>query len=358
MLLEMLSRWNNKRAFNAVRSDFYLNLAATLSSKAPIKDLIRQYAITAGSSPVGTMMRQWLAGMRLHPASLGEATRPYVDSSDTVVITAAERSKDPALLFKVYALNLRMRNDMASAIKKPLIIPSVAFALLGGIGWFFKNNVYAQMEMSVQLKFWPDYAMFAYNLVHAIYGTAGQISLGLLIGLITWILWAIPNYTGRFRNFLDTRVFPFTVIAQMHLMSTFCVLASLMAAGESDVRALQIIMGNSSKWLEWQMQKLKRRTSAGQTALSSLAVLPVNDLFSANLSVLSKHAEPGDLPSLIVDASMHEARMLKERMDAKAQMVTAITTIILVAGVGILMLGILGLNDATAAKIKSMSLRR
>lgn len=351
MMKEAIIQWNTRRKFNGAKANFFLNLAAALRAGAAMKSLVRQYA-AIGAGPISEMMKLWIQGMRREPDSIGRATAPYVDSGDSIVITAAEQSENSADLYEVYAKNLRARSEMISSIRTPLIIPMVAFMVLAGIGYFFKIRVYSQMEHSVELKYWPDYAVFAFNVVQNAYAWPGACFALFIVVLVGAMIWAMPNYTGRFRDVLDRRIFPFTIIAQMQLLSTFCVLAALMKAGQSDVKALQTIIAHSSPWLGWQMNKIRAfMRSQGRPALYGLQTLPMDPMLTAGLTVLADTAKLEDLPGLIIDASLHEAHMLTDRMKSTAELVKGITTIFLVIGVGILMLGILGLNDATAAKI-------
>jgi type II secretory pathway component PulF len=352
-MMEQFHLWRVRSAFNKIRSAFYLDLASALDSGAPLKDLITKYAeINVG--PISNMMRLWLEGFRHAPDSLARASREYVDAGDGVVIAAAETSKEPGSLYRTYAENLRLRASMVRSVKAPLILPIASLVLLMVIMKFFDAVVYAKMAKNVPLKFWPDYGAFSYHFLQAVFGLPGFIFITTVVITLCFFIWSVPYFTHPVRDFLDKKIFPYTVIAQMEMLSVFSVLAALIRSGASDVASLSLIITNASPWLAWQLDKVREETRKGLTVLGSLRSMPVSPMLSARLEVMSKTADMSVVPNLIIDACNHEAKMLVERMETTAKLVTVLVVLTLLAVVGILMAGILGFNDATQAFTDSM----
>lgn len=359
--LEALRRWNVRRRFNAVRATFYREFAAALDSGAPVAGLIAKYA-SLNIGPVSAMMRLWDEGLRSKPDSLARATRGLVDSGDTIVIAAADNAKtneksSPGDLYRAYAYNLKLRDDMARAIFVPLIIPLLALVVIIGVMALFKFRLYPDMIKSVPLKYWPGYGLMPYEMVNTVFSLEGVAGMGFLLALVGALKIAMPRLTGALRDAMDRRIFPFTVIAQMELLSAINVLAALVQAGEPDVRSLNLISSNGSPWLGYQLEKVRARTRMGRTVLESLDDLPISPMLSARLFMLSKHARKEEMPRLVMDACTHEANMLHERMETTSKIITALAVIIIVVIVGVLALGNIGLTEATET-MNNILLRR
>lgn len=358
-LLENANSWLMKRAFNKRRAAFYRDLGAALNAGAPLRGLINEYALheMPGISP---MMAAWAAGLQRHPDSLARATEGLVLEGDTIVIAAAEANPDGAGdLYDLYAQNLAQRTKMVKAIRKPLMIPAATLLFMVGILFFFKTVLYADMVKSVPVKYWPDYGAFSYNLVQFVTGVGGMSILGAIIVLICWIFWSIPKLTGEFRDFLDRRIVPYTLAAQMDLISVLIAIASMIRAGISDTAAIKLVTAQGNSWMSYQIDLVKAETGKGKTVLTSLQVLPLPQMLSARIVVLAREPKLADrMPDLVIQSCLDQSAAMLERMEGLATLITVGAVIVLMTLVGILMLGNVGFAEAQTIMSDAMSRKR
>lgn len=349
--------WTRFR-FNAVRPSFYREFGAALNSGSPSSELIAQYA-TLNVGALSSMMQLWVEGLRPHPDSLARATKPYVSPGDSIVITAAENKggRQQGELFATYSKNLEQRREMLFTVFNPLIIPMIAALALVGVMALFRFKIFENSAKRIPLKFWPTQSTSVYDTLDFIFSIYGVSVLLALVACIITVVLAIPVLTGVLRDFLDRRVFPFTIYAQMEMLLAINVIAALIKAGEPDVQALSMVSGNASPWMAWQLEKVRAATRGGRTVLESLHLLPIAPMLSARLYMVSKHSTPDMMPELVMTACNDEAVELVRRMQGTAKLVSGLTVLTLVAVVGMLAMGVLGLNEATQNMTDAMARR-
>lgn len=365
--LSVLNEWSIRRSFNANRSVFYRDLASSLRSGANLKNLITEYA-NANEKSLSPMMQRWQEGFLQHPDSFAKATRQYVDKDDSIVIAAAEKTGIHGhALYLVYANNLKQRKKMVSAVTVPLIIPMITLSVLFGITALFKLKIFAQMLKDIPIQKWPDYALPGIYLSNFLISSSGLILAAILVAVCTWMLWSFQNYAGRGREFLDKRIFPYTIVGQMNSLSATTVIAAMVASRFKDVDALDLVKSNGSKWLRWRLDKISDRTREGKTVFSSLSCLALSTLFCARVNVISQNVatvkedindEDGKvsktLPELIVEACMDEGDNLVEKMDKTSKIMTVATVVLVACVVTCLMVSILGFSEAAQTMADSM----
>lgn len=346
--IEGLQIWMTRRSFNKHRSAFYRDLGAALDAGAPLKSLVSEYAAqdVPGISP---MMNLWIEGLQRKPDSLARATEGIVGAGDTVIIAAAEGNPSGAgKLYSMYAENLNQRGAMVRAVMTPLIIPAVTFVFLIAVLFFFKIMIYADMVKGVPLKYWPFYAAYSYNMVQFMTGFGGLTTLGAIVAGGIWVVWSLPNYIGAGRDWLDTHVIPYTMVAQVNLLSSLIAMASMIQAGISDTVALKLVNSRGSTWMSYQMEKIRARTDKGKTVMSSLRELPLPKMLAARIVVLSREEKLVDaLPGLVIKGCMDESTTMVERMQVTAKLVTVISVLVLLVFVLLLMLGNIGYAEAS-----------
>ena len=351
--------WSARRAFNKQRPAFYRDLGASLAAGAPLNGLISEYA-KHNVPDIGPMMTLWGEGLLAHPGSLARATSGLVSESDTVIISAAEMNPSGAgKLYQMYAANLAQRKSMVRAVTLPLIMPGVTFLVLIAILFFFKNVIYADMIKGVPLKYWPSYGQFAYSVLEFSTGFGGACVLAAVLGLATWVGWSLPNYTGPGRDWLDRKVPPYTLFAQMDLISSVTAICSMIQANIADTVALNKVASNGSAWMTYQMDKIRAHTARGRPVLTSLRDLPLPKMLAARIVVLAGEEKLADaLPELVIKSCQDETESMVERMQVTAKFVTMLSVLVLVSFVGVLMLGNVGFSEASQAMANDTRLRR
>lgn len=353
---EGLQLWFTRRAFNKERASFYRDLGSALDAQAPIKDLVTEYA-TQGIKGISPMMALWEDGMRDKPDSLAHATEGLVTAGDTVVISAAEINPNGAgKLYGLYAKNLAQRDQMVRAVVIPLISPAITAVFLVGILFFFRYMIYADMVANVPLKYWPFYAAYAYNTTVFLTGTGG-LAIGLsILGVAAWITWSMGNLVGPARDWLDRHIVPWSTAAHMELLSILIAIASMIAAGVADTVAMELVSTRGSRWLGYQMDKIKRSTGAGKTVLTSLHGLPLPKMLAARVYVLARQEKLADaLPGLVIDSCLDEATVMVERIGVISKFVTAASVLVLMSFVALLMLGNIGYSEASQNMTDAMA---
>ena len=222
--------------------------------------------------------------------------------------------------------------------------------------FFFKYMIYADMVKGVPLKYWPFYAAWAYNMVDFMTGFGGLCLLGSIVGSCAWVIWSLTNYTGAARDWLDRHMVPYTMVAQMNLLSSLIAIASMIQAGISDTVALKLVNSRGTIWTSYQMDKIRARTSMGKTVLTSLRELPLPKMLAARIVVLAREEKLVDiLPALVIKSCIDESTNMVERMQVTSKFVTAISVVVLLNFVALLMLGNIGYAEASQNMNDAMS---
>lgn len=349
-LSDVITIWNARRLFNAQRSAFYRDLGASLAAGASLNGLISEYTKqdVPGISP---MMILWGEGMLAHPGSLARATTGLVSESDTIIISAAEMNPGTAgTLYQMYASNLAQRKAMVRAVMLPLMLPAFTFAALVAVLFFFKLVIYADMLKAVPLKFWPAYGAFSYSVIEFSTGLGGALVAATVVGLFAWVAWSLNNYTGRGRDWADRTILPYTLYAQMELISTVTAICSMIQSGIADTVALNKVASNGSMWMSYQMEKIRAHTSRGKTVLTSLRNLPLPKMLAARIVVLAGEEKLAEaLPELVIKSCQDEIVSMVERLQILSKFVTMVCVLILMSFVGVLMLGNIAFSEASQA---------
>lgn len=358
-LSDVIAIWNARRLFNAQRSAFYRDLGASLAAGAPLNSLISEYTKqdVPGISP---MMSLWGEGMLAHPGSLARATTGLVSESDTVIISAAEMNPGTAgKLYQMYAANLAQRKAMVRAVMLPLMLPAFTFAALVGVLFFFKLVIYADMLKSVPLKFWPAYGAFSYAVIDFSTGAGGALVAAGVVGLFAWVAWSLNNWTGPGRDWADRKILPYTLFAQMELISTVTAICSMIDAGIADTVALNKVTSNGSVWMSYQMEKIRAHTGRGKTVLTSLRDLPLPKMLAARIVVLAGEDKLADaLPELVIKSCQEETLSMVERMQVLSKLVTMGSVLVLMCFVGVLMLGNISFSEASQTMSNASQMTR
>jgi len=347
---DVFAIWNARRLFNPQRAAFYRDLGASLAAGAPLNGLISEYSKqeVPGISP---MMSLWGEGMLAHPGSLARATTGLVSESDTIIISAAEVNPGTAgKLYQMYAANLARRKAMIRAVMLPLMLPAFTFAALVGVLFFFKLVIYADMIKAVPLKYWPAYGAFSYSVIDFSTGTGGALVAAGVIGLSAWVTWSLNNFTGPLRDWADRTILPYTLFAQMELISTVMAICSMIDAGIADTVALNRVSSNGSVWMTYQMEKIRAHTGRGKTVLTSLRDLPLPKMLAARIVVLAGEEKLADaLPDLVIKSCRDETVSMVERMEVLAKLITIACVLVLMCFVAVLMFGNISFSDASRA---------
>lgn len=351
--------WNARRLFNAQRSAFYRDLGAALAAGAPLNGLIAEYTKqdVPGISP---MMSLWGEGMQSHPGSLARATTGIVSESDTIIISAAEMNPATAgQLYQMYASNLAQRKAMISAVMLPLILPAFTFAALVAVLFFFKLVIYADMLKAVPLKYWPAYGALSYSVIDFSTGLGGAVVATGVVSLFAFVGWSLHNLTGPFRDWADRTILPYILFAQMELISTVTAISSMIDAGVADTVALNKVTSSGSLWMSYQMEKIRFHTSRGKTVLTSLRDLPLPKMLAARIVVLAGEEKLADaLPDLVIKSCQDETVSMVERMQILSKLITMTCVLVLMAFVGILMLGNISFSEASQAMSNATQMTR
>ncbi|MFJ1470283.1 type II secretion system F family protein [Massilia orientalis] len=349
-LSDAIAIWNARRLFNAQRSAFYRDLGASLAAGAPLNGLISEYTKqdVPGISP---MMSLWGEGMLAHPGSLARATTGLVSESDTIIISAAEMNPGTAgKLYQMYASNLAQRKAMIRAVMLPLMLPAFTFAALVAVLFFFKLVIYADMLKAVPLKYWPPYGALSYSVIDFSTGLGGALVAAGVVGLFAFVAWSLNNLAGPFRDWADRRILPYTLFAQMELISTVTAICSMIDAGISDTVALNKVTSNGSVWMSYQMEKIRFHTGRGKTVLTSLRDLPLPKMLAARIVVLAGEEKLADaLPDLVIKSCQDETVSMVERMQILSKIITMACVLILMCFVAVLMLGNISFSEASQA---------
>ncbi len=180
-----------------------------------------------------------------------------------------------------------LRSTVVGALLKPV---GYIFGLLGLLG-FFSIHLMPSFEKSKPRTNWPSNA----QLLGSIADHSVAITVVVLITLIlagAAVIWLVPTWTGKSRDFVDRHIFPFPLIAAINGASFLTTLAGYIGSGMPLVESVTNISSSANRYMQSQcdqMLNLIRRGQRPEVALCALIIVPLRHQW-----VIKVYAMTGD----------------------------------------------------------------
>lgn len=226
--------------------------------------LLERYALRYAEEPVGILCSRWVENMH-HTGSFHAAIRGSIPEEDIALLAASEENSD-------LLLGLKLLGKNTIALKK--VQAETWKSLAGAVGMLLILHVYLGImafmvlsKMEQVMRNGADLSKLGLT-SDILFGTAHFIQdywwawLSFVIVIIGTVIWALPNYVGRYRRFLDDHIFIFQIyrdfVGASFIMSA-AALSSLVGSQLIQFHdALSQIRARSNvPWLNWQIDMIQ-----------------------------------------------------------------------------------------------------
>jgi type II secretory pathway component PulF len=255
--------WKIKNAaygFKAQRGNFYLDLASVMEATPgeSVTKILGRYAERYKSKPIGVLCQHWLD--RFHEVgTFSESVRGTIPTEDLATLSASEAAGDLRIGLEKLGQNILAMDECRSEINKAMVS---ALALILVFHVFMSIEAFAVMpKLEAAMKGKVDFA-FMGKTAPILFG-GGQLIrdwwwlwLAFLFSTTALVFWALKNYVGKARRWLDDNVLPFQMARDFNAAGFFTTVGTITTARGGHVvqlhDALMQIRLNAYPWLRWQ----------------------------------------------------------------------------------------------------------
>lgn len=280
MRLDQLSEWFERfnspvsraaRRFSArSRLEYYAYLADLMEDtqgRTSILSIFVRDAERYGSAPRGVLSRHWAEVYETSGASLATAWRGTLPDEEVGLIGVAEKGGSEAVIIalrdlaRVGEVIRKAKGEFVSTIAVGLVAILIAGGMLLAIPFFFAP------AMRETFGFVP--AEYHGRVTRHYFTAARLIESGwifvvaVLSGVVWWVSWALPNWTGDGRNKADDRFLLFKLYRDFKGSIFMAMLASITKSREGAVtnqrEALYMMQEGATPWLGWKIRMMLDR---------------------------------------------------------------------------------------------------
>lgn len=268
--------WKLKNAaagFKRTRATFYLDLASSMeaSRSESVTKLLSKYATRYKNEAIGLLARHWLERFQ-DTGTFAESIRGTVPQEDLAILAASESAGDLRLGLQRLGETLMVLRTCSSEIMKMLVSAFLVVAILhlyiAMQTWMVMPKLEAAMRGKIEFDqlgkgaFLMTGAHFVAN-----WWWVWVIFVVLLIGSTVW---ALKNYTGKARKWLDKHVLPFQIARDFNAAAFFSTLGTITAPHAGNVvqlnAALVQLHQKAYPWLRWQIEMILENLNARPNA--------------------------------------------------------------------------------------------
>lgn len=254
-----------KWQFKALRGDFYQDLAKGMKASPgqSITTFLERYRDRYVKEPVGILCRHWLLQFD-HVGTFTESARGTIPEEDLTVLAVSENAGDLRVGLESLGKNIVALTSCKKEINNTLI---TGFVLVLFLHIFLGIEAYMVMpKMEAAMRANIDVSKL--GLIGEVLFTGGSVIRNwwwawfiCVAACIAWVIWALPNYVGRMRPWLDAHFLPFQMYRDFSGASFLVALGSVTRLVGAQVvqlhDALSRMAENASPWLRWHIGQIQ-----------------------------------------------------------------------------------------------------
>ena len=255
--------WKLKNAafdFKSKRGNFYLDLASVMEASPgeSVTKILAKYSERYKNKSIGILCRHWLDRFQ-EVGTFSESLRGTIPTEDLATLSASEAAGDLRIGLEKLGQNIIEMNLCKAEIVKALI---GALMLVIVLHVFIGIEAFMVMpKLEVAMKGKVDFAQMG-NSATFLFGGAEVVRnwwwawFAFVIGMTALVVWALKNYTGKYRPWLDNNILPFQMARDFNAAGFFATVGSITAPRGGHVvqlhDALVQMRHNAYPWLRWQ----------------------------------------------------------------------------------------------------------
>ncbi|MGR7464126.1 type II secretion system F family protein [Klebsiella aerogenes] len=266
-LLDDMNRWLARKTFTtSERRTLYEDLAFLLDNNKSLEvALTDMYSVATSfgqerENGVAMCLKDCLTALR-NGKSLDIGLSEWVPTSEIALIGAGVTDGNLSGALKraitIVDSTAGMKSACYSTLAYPfLLITSMFFMMDMSVSEFIPKLVRVAPRETWHGALWWMAAISEFFVVHA-----AILSLGALF-FSAWVIWTLPNFTGRFRRQLD-HLMPWSLYREMQGVSFLLNLSALMRANMKVLDTLSVLARYASPWLLERIDATRKEVNSG-----------------------------------------------------------------------------------------------
>jgi type II secretory pathway component PulF len=333
-----------KYRFRSQRGNFYMDLAESMR-RMPGRttgDFLEKYAQRYAKLPMGKLAAHWISRFEKE-GYFYQAIRDSVPPEDITVLSVSENNGDLRSGLESLGRGILGMANCQKAVVGALAAAAFFIVILHvflGIQAFMvvpkleaavKANVNPAMMGSLARVFFAGADMIQG------YWWAWLISIALLTG---WVMWSLPNYTGRARPFLDRHILFYQIYRDFNSAQFFVALGSvtkLIGAQVMQVSdALKRMRTNATPWLKWHIDAILsnmelKPNSRGEVFDTGLT----NQAMYYRILDIGEYAQTSEMLTMVGDLILEKAPIeIRQRANLVRYILMIITIVLMLVVYG------------------------
>ncbi len=253
-----------RRTFGRQRLDYYAHLADLLEDTDGRTNLLHIFVRDAqrhGDSPRGCLSAHWADKYESTGASLAATWEGSLPPSEVMLIGIAERAGTQALagalrdLARIGQVLESSRRAFAGTVLAGAVAGAICIAMLLAVPYFFVPFLDSAFGF-VPVEF-RGAATRSYYVLSQTLRLTWPLALAGVFGMLAWLIWALPNWTGSVRSRADETLVLFRLYRDFKGAMFLAMLASLTqhrgGATTSQREALLRLLAGAQPWLAWKI---------------------------------------------------------------------------------------------------------
>lgn len=255
--------WKLKNAafdFKSKRGNFYLDLASVMEASPgeSVTKILAKYSDRYRKQSIGILCRHWLDRFQ-EVGTFSESLRGTIPSEDLATLSASEAAGDLRVGLEKLGHNIialdACKGEIWKAMIGALMLVIVLHVFIGIQAFMVMPKLEAAMIGKVDFAHMGASAGFLFGSAEFVRDWWWLYAF-FAAGMIALVVWALKNYTGRFRQWLDNNVLPFQMARDFNAAGFFSTVGSITVARSGHVvqlhDALMQMRQNAYPWLRWQ----------------------------------------------------------------------------------------------------------
>ena len=267
---------------------------------------------------------------------LGEVLKEFAPATEAGQIFAAETSGKISQGFAMAMDVAKQQQLFTKTFKQALISPVVNLGMAFLVANMFFKTLVPAMTNSLsesQMSATTGILVMISNQANDIFSVLGVV----ITALIIWTIWALPNYNGALRKYLD-KIPPFSMYKLMVGCSFLYALNSLMRSRIPQQQALKTIRQFATPYLTLRINKILEQTtkSLGEAMLDMKMDFPAREVIDEIAMAAEQGVVTEALPEIIENLSTDGV----ELVNLQAQIAKTATLMVTVASILLMLVGI------------------
>lgn len=330
------------RSFSDIdRIQYYELLADELEDadgRTNLLGIFQRDAARYAGTPRGVLSQHWAEQYEITGANLAATWQGTMPAEDVSLISAAEKGGVAAIisalkdLARVGEVIRQSKIAFYSTIAASLVGLCVATAMLLALPMFFAPYL-KQTFNFVPAEFYGPLARRYFGFSDFV-GSVWPVALGILGAALTWLHWAMPNWTGQGRAWSDEKVLLFRLYRDFRGAMFLAMFASLTKSRAGAVtnqrQALSMMQEGAQPWLAWKISQMIERVD--DTGALDASVFDVGIMDRSVFFLLSDIIEARGVSAGLERAGLRSEQRAVKTISARAKVVswTALVSALLV----------------------------